>query len=230
MGRSQLQFRARGRGGGGGREGGRGRGGRGSTRQPVKPLESNAYRFAEEEEGDEEYSFEDDDAPATAKGDLRFNADIQHMPQAMSTGGAGHFQTKTMREWEDGGQKQSIMTLDLKAIGSQLKSIPPEKRFLIDPKYCIDLSYEQSVTVAPPQPPSQTPPLVYKSEPVQPPQVTPPTSVISVATPIESVAPLNPPALFAPVVVPPLAPVSVIPPVAAPACEYDDELDELLNM
>ncbi|CAK4071714.1 unnamed protein product [Aphanomyces euteiches] len=241
MGRSQLQFR-RGRGRGGEGRGGRGRG----SRQPDKPLESNAFRFKEEEDDNEEedeYLEDDITESNTTRRDLRFNPDIQHMPTSISTGGAGHFQTKTMREWESENQAQGSMGLDFQAIGQHLKSIAPEKRFLIDAKYCIDLSFN-------PTPPSSS----EDASPSQPRSVelaSPLSSAIHDAGTSLQKAPIPtnvssasaqpkksslPPAEEAPsATLAAVTSVSPATPVTAPqlpttSCNYDDELDELLNM
>ncbi|RHY13999.1 hypothetical protein DYB36_010883 [Aphanomyces astaci] len=244
MGRSQLQFRSRGR---GGRDGGSGqRGGRRDGRKAeAKPLESNAYRFAEDEDDEDDGYDEVGDVVgdgATTKRNLRFNPDIQH--QTLGTGGAGHFQTKTMREWDDGIQKQPLaMALDLHEIGRQLQTVAPDKRFQIDSKYCIDLPYkaqpatEGQTTLSPPS--SQIPPLPATNLPTKPSSLT---AAATSTAPVPLVAASHQahtspqvPVLVVQGTTPAKAVVTqVLPPpqpeTPAPACEIDDELDELLNM
>ncbi|EQC36277.1 hypothetical protein SDRG_06381 [Saprolegnia diclina VS20] len=215
MGRSQLQYRR-----------GRGRGvgpaGRGE-RVPahLRNLESNAYRFQEDEAVDENELEDDvDEPPPTGKQDLRYNPDIQHMPASTSTGGIGYFQSKTEREWEADleAMKPNDVSLDFKVIGDHLQTLPPATRYDIDPKYCIDLVFE-----APESPVKST----------LPPTPTP-TPVIAVPTAPVVVTPVVKPAAAKPAVVakatPPPAPV-VPKPAPPPAhAALDDELDELLNM
>ncbi|KDO26130.1 hypothetical protein SPRG_08491 [Saprolegnia parasitica CBS 223.65] len=220
MGRSQLQYRR-----------GRGRGvgpaGRGE-RVPahLRNLESNAYRFQEEETVDENELEDDADEPPTAgKRDLRYNPDIQHMPASTSTGGIGYFQSKTEREWEADleAMKPNDVSLDFKAIGDHLNTLPPATRYGIDPKFCIDLAFE-----------APTSPVKSTLQLTPTPTVAVPTApVASVAKPAVAAAP-QPATVVAKPAVPvlPNKPVVVVAKAMPPPTHaaLDDELDELLNM
>ncbi|OQS04508.1 hypothetical protein THRCLA_03278 [Thraustotheca clavata] len=135
MGRSQLQYR-------------RGRGGRGRGEQrssiATRALESNAFRYTQEEENDENELVEED---VFVKRDLRFNPNVQNL--SSSTGGIGYFQSKTEQEWEQEMNKQEVVALDFKAIGHQISSLPPSSRFNIEEKYCIDFPIQEEIRDVP---------------------------------------------------------------------------------
>ncbi|KAE9048455.1 hypothetical protein PR001_g235 [Phytophthora rubi] len=143
MGRSQVKYRAthgrgRGRGRGdaaGGRGGASGRG----RSSHVRNLGSNAFRFEEREEAqDDEQQMQGDYGRRT-----QFFASEQSYREQM---GGAYFQSRTMKQWEEkddaADDQAAVGVLDLDWIASQLALVPPDVRYRMDPKYCIDLPFE----------------------------------------------------------------------------------------
>ncbi|EGZ21444.1 hypothetical protein PHYSODRAFT_492024 [Phytophthora sojae] len=148
MGRSQVKYRAthgRGRGRGRGESAG-GRGGASGRGRPshLRSLGSNAFRFEEREEAQ-------DDAQQTQQegdygGRTQFFASEQNYREQMGAAPGEYFQSRAMKQWEEkddaADDQAAVGVLDLDWIASQLALVPPDARYRIDPKYCIDLPFE----------------------------------------------------------------------------------------
>lgn len=149
MGRSQVEFRAthgRGRGRGRGDTTGEHRKGHGGGQSShSRNLGSNAYRFEEHEDKDN-----NNDAGQEISADrTQFFATEQIHRKKMGVAPGEYFQSRTMKEWEEtdeigDGYGGVIAVLDFNWIASQLELVAPAIRYRLDPKYCIDLPYESS--------------------------------------------------------------------------------------
>ncbi|TYZ59644.1 hypothetical protein PybrP1_003758 [[Pythium] brassicae (nom. inval.)] len=145
MGRSQVKFRTtHGRGGRGGRSGGSGGSSSGdgaARRGGRRPLESNAFRYAED--GAVERADEADSSPESSTQNFRrqffAGEDDVRGPSARPSG--AYFQSQTVKQWDEdddeGGDVNSRSgVLDFGWLGEQLAQVPPSIRYRMDPKYC----------------------------------------------------------------------------------------------
>lgn len=173
MGRSQVKFRAThgGRGRGGGRGGGRGDGGEHAHRRSSgggrRPLESNAFRYAEERGDQEGEGGEGEDVTTAQPFRRQFFAGEDEVRGPSARPSSAYFQSQTMKQWDEDDEQENdpsaksgsgvlvrmpqdlcsvrtqltirvcMLRQDFGWLGKQLAQVAPSIRYQMDPKYCV---------------------------------------------------------------------------------------------